>query len=134
MAAGSDVLALLSLGAIALFALMALRFYLPLRTTPQYLLVPVFLALVIPCSIIILVPIDLASSSRSDAAEGSRGIVLPDRVLIVSWRICYWLCFCLTWYVFFYSYLIEKMENSPYNLKFKMDVICANVVFEMFLL
>jgi hypothetical protein len=46
----------------------------------------------------LLVPIDLASSAR-DQDAGSRGIWLPDRVLLVSWRISYWLTFALTWYI-----------------------------------
>jgi len=78
--------------------LFVLRHYLPLRTTPAYLLVPIFFALGLPASIILLVPIDLASSAR-DQDAGSRGIWLPDRVLLVSWRISYWLTFALTWYI-----------------------------------
>ena len=77
--------------------LLLIRFFLPLRTTPQYLLVPVFLALVIPCSIVVLVPIDLASNSGLDGGSGNRGVVLAHRVLLVAWRIAYWLSFVLTW-------------------------------------
>lgn len=42
-----------------------------------------------------LVPIDLASSSSPD--DNSTGIVLPERVRLIAWRISYWLCFILTW-------------------------------------
>ena len=95
---GSDFFALLSILAISLIVLLLLRHYLPLRSTPAYLLVPVFLALVLPTSIILLVPIDLASSSRTED-EGARGIWLPTGVLLVAWRITYWLTFALTWSV-----------------------------------
>ena len=95
---GSDAFALLSLAFISIFVLLLLRHFLPLRTTPAYLVVPIFLALALPISIILLVPIDLASSSRIDD-EASRGIWLPDGVLLVAWRITYWLTFSLTWYL-----------------------------------
>ncbi|KAF2860771.1 hypothetical protein K470DRAFT_299553 [Piedraia hortae CBS 480.64] len=65
--------------------LLLLRHYLPLRTTPAYLLVPVFLALALPCSIVFLVPIDLSRSS--------------DPELLVTWRVAYWLTFALTWLI-----------------------------------
>ncbi|EPS35668.1 hypothetical protein H072_10938 [Dactylellina haptotyla CBS 200.50] len=97
MAVGSEVLSAIAFVTIAGFVLLLIRFFLPLRTTPQYLLVPVFLALVIPCSIIVLVPIDLASNSGLDGGTGNRGVVLPQRVLLVAWRIAYWLSFVLTW-------------------------------------
>lgn len=95
---GSEIFSLVALLVISLGVLFVLRHYLPLRTTPAYLLVPIFFALGLPASIILLVPIDLASSAR-DQDAGSRGIWLPDRVLLVSWRISYWLTFALTWYI-----------------------------------
>lgn len=94
--AGSDVFALLALLVISLFVLLLLRHFLPLRVTPAYLTVPVFLALALPLSIFLLVPIDLASSSRVPD-ESSRGIWLPDGVILVAWRLTYWLTFALTW-------------------------------------
>ncbi len=95
-AIGSEIFALIALLVISVVVLLILRHYLPLRTTPAYLLVPIFFALGLPASIVLLVPIDLASSSGTDDA-GTRGIWLPDRVLLVSWRISYWLTFALTW-------------------------------------
>lgn len=93
---GSDIFGLIALLIISLLILLLLRHFLPLRTTPAYLLVPIFLALALPVSIILLVPIDLASSS-STSDETSRGIWLPDGVMLVAWRIAYWLTFALTW-------------------------------------
>lgn len=94
--AGSIVFALVSLLSISTGVLLILRYFLPIRTTPAYLLTPIFLALALPISLILLVPIDLASSLRADN-EASRGIWLPDGVLLVAWRIAYWLTFSLTW-------------------------------------
>lgn len=80
---------------ISLLVLLLIRYYLPLRSTPGYLLFPVFLGLALPCSIILLVPIDLASAD----AGSSRGIWLPERAVLVAWRITYWLTFLLTWWL-----------------------------------
>lgn len=95
---GSDVFFALSFLAICLLVLLLIRYYLPLRHTPAYLLLPVFLALALPSSIVLLVPIDLASSQGIDP-NGPRGIWLPERLLLVCWRIAYWLTFCLTWVI-----------------------------------
>ena len=93
---GSDVVAILASLLICIFVLVLLRYYLPLRSTPAYLLLPIFLALALPASIILLVPIDVASSANTEE-ESAKGIWLPERVLLVSWRISYWLTFVLTW-------------------------------------
>jgi hypothetical protein len=91
----SDLFFVFALALICVVVLLLLRYYIPLRTTPAYLLVPVFLALALPASIILLVPIDLASVPGTNH-EG-RGIWLPERPLLVCWRISYWLTFALTW-------------------------------------
>ena len=88
--------ALVALLAISVAVLFILRYYLPLRTTPAFLLVPVFFALWLPASMILLVPIDLASSAMVDDIA-ARGIWLERGTLKVSWRIMYWLTFALTW-------------------------------------
>lgn len=94
---GSSVFFTLALLTISALVLLLLRRFLTLRATPAYLSIPVFLALALPASVVLLVPIDLASSSRDDG--GPRAIWLPGRLLLVSWRITYWLIFVLTWYV-----------------------------------
>lgn len=94
---GSATFSVFALVAISLVVLAILRFYLPLRTTPAFYLVPIFFALWLPAIVIILVPIDLASSATTDD-DATRGIWLPERVILVSWRITYWLTFVLTWY------------------------------------
>jgi len=96
--AGSNAFIFFALLAIALLVLLVLRYYLPLRSTPAYLLLPIYLALALPASIILLVPIDLASHA-SDTHEATRGVWLADGALLVMWRITYWLAFALTWCV-----------------------------------
>ena len=94
--AGSTCFAVVAILFISLLVLLILRHFLPIRSAPAYLLVPVFLSLALPASIVLLVPIDLSSSLRNEA-EDSRGIWLNKRVILVSWRGTYWLTFILTW-------------------------------------
>ena len=109
---GSDAFVILAFAFISLFVLLLLRHFLPLRTTPAYLTVPIYLALTLPISIILLVPIDLASSSKTEDGA-STGIWLPDSVLLVAWRLTYWLTFVLTWYARIY----HLRENYRYLQK-----------------
>ncbi|KAK4456153.1 LMBR1-like membrane protein-domain-containing protein [Podospora aff. communis PSN243] len=94
----SIVFSVLALLVISIVVLFILRYYLPLRTTPAELLVPVFFALWLPASMVLLVPIDLASSALADDIA-ARGIWLDRGILRVSWRIVYWLTFALTWFI-----------------------------------
>lgn len=94
--AASNIFAITAVLSIALLVLLVIRHFLPLRTTPTYLLLPVFLALALPCSIVVLVPIDLASA---DSNESKHALWLPERVILVTWRITYWLTFLLSWFV-----------------------------------
>lgn len=94
---GSAVFLSISLFAICLLALLLLRRFLTLRATPGYIILPVFLGLVLPASVVLLVPVDLTSSTRD--GEAPKGVWLQDRAILVLWRITYWLIFCLTWYV-----------------------------------
>lgn len=94
---GSNVFFALALCSISILVLLLLRRFLTIRATPGYIILPIFLALALPASVVLLVPIDLASSSRD--GTGIKAIWLPDRVVLVCWRIAYWLIFMLTWYV-----------------------------------
>lgn len=100
---GSNVFFALALCSISVLVLLLLRRFVTIRATPAYILVPIFLALALPASVVLLVPIDLASSSRD--GTGPKAIWLPDRLVLVCWRIAYWLIFMLTWYV-----LIMRLE------------------------
>ncbi|KAJ5351199.1 hypothetical protein N7452_000173 [Penicillium brevicompactum] len=92
---GSNVFFAFALFSISALVLLLLRRFLTLRATPGYLIVPIFLALALPASVVLLVPIDLASSSRD--GSGPKAIWLPERMVLVCWRIAYWLIFVLTW-------------------------------------
>ena len=59
----------LLLASCSLFTLLLIRRYLPLRSTPEYILAPVFFAILVPCSVVLLVPIDLASTKESNGAK-----------------------------------------------------------------
>lgn len=107
--AGSTAFFALALFTISALVLLLLRYFLPLRTTPAYVTVPVFLSIVLPASIVLLVPIDLASSAGTDT-DGSRGIWLSDRVVYKSWRVTYWLTFALTWVIL--PYLGEYCDSG----------------------
>ncbi|KAI9774411.1 MAG: hypothetical protein M1840_004305 [Geoglossum simile] len=110
---GSGIFSCSALLVISLLVVLLLRYFLPLRTTPAYLLAPIFLALALPASIILLVPIDLASSAGTNPS-GPRGIWLPEGVLLVAWRIAYWLCFALTWAVLpILQYYSDSGYRSP---------------------
>ncbi|KAK3333982.1 LMBR1-like membrane protein-domain-containing protein [Cercophora scortea] len=122
----SEIFSLLALLAISIVVLLILRYYLPLRTTPAFLLVPVFFALWLPASMVLLVPIDLASSAMvDDDAATARGIWLEPRALRVSWRITYWLTFSLTWFIL--PILAEYSDSGYREPKDKlMDSLRAN--------
>ncbi|KPM42746.1 hypothetical protein AK830_g3774 [Neonectria ditissima] len=95
---GSEIFSLFALLLISLVVLLIIRYYLPLRATPAFYLVPIFVALWLPSIVILLVPVDLASSAIP-GDEATRGIWLPERLILVSWRITYWLTFALTWFI-----------------------------------
>ncbi|KAI9166724.1 LIMR family protein [Paramyrothecium foliicola] len=95
---GSIIFSVFALLIISLVVLLILRYYLPLRTTPAFYLTPIFFALWLPSVLVLLVPIDLASTARTDD-EATRGIWLPQRLILVAWRITYWLTFALTWFI-----------------------------------
>jgi hypothetical protein len=114
---GSAVFSSVALLIISFIVLLILRHFLPLRTTPEFLLIPIFLALVLPASALILVPIDLASSARTED-EAAKGIWLPDRLVLVSWRIIYWLTFVLTWLAL--PILAEYMDSGHRDPKQKI--------------
>ncbi|KAK1751681.1 LMBR1-like membrane protein-domain-containing protein [Echria macrotheca] len=120
----SQIFAVVSLLCISVAVVLILRYYLPLRTTPAYLLVPVFFALWLPASMVLLVPIDLASSALADDAA-ARGIWLSRAVIKVSWRIVYWLTFVLTWFIL--PILAEYSDSGYREPKAKVvDSLRAN--------
>lgn len=116
-AAQSGTFAGLALLTICIAVLLLLRHYLPLRSAPAFLILPVFLAIALPASAVLLVPIDVASSARVED-EASKGIWLPQRLVLVSWRIIYWLTFILTWLIL--PLLAEFMDAGYRDPKSRM--------------
>jgi hypothetical protein len=102
-AVGSEIFIGIALLVLSLIVLVILRYYLPLRTTPAYLLVPIFFALWLPTGIILLVPVDLHLTTAVEDDE-------RPRFLLVGWRITYWLTFALTWCVA----LFTDLEPLPF--------------------
>lgn len=116
---GSNIFFAFALCSISALVLLLLRRFLTIRATPAYLLVPIFLALALPASVVLLVPIDLASSARN--GTGPKAIWLPDRMVLVCWRIAYWLIFMLTWYVHLYDLIsrVARYVNAPFANLFR---------------
>ncbi|KAJ9236996.1 hypothetical protein DTO280E4_7015 [Paecilomyces variotii] len=133
---GSGIFFAFALVTISVLVLLLLRRFLTLRATPAYIIVPVFLALALPASVVLLVPIDLTSSSRANGR--ATGIWLPDRMVLVSWRIAYWLIFVLTWIIL---PLLGEFVDSGYrdpkgrlmyslrsNGRYQLTVLCCGIV------
>lgn len=132
LSVASDIFAAAALLTIALLVLLTIRHYLPLRNTPHWLLLPVFLALFLPCSIILLVPIDCAATNANHA------VWLPERVTLVAWRIAYWLTFVLTWFILpllgeycdsgFRDTRERVADAVRLNVRYQIIVFCAGAV------
>ncbi|KAL8699336.1 MAG: hypothetical protein Q9201_006065 [Fulgogasparrea decipioides] len=116
---GSDLFTLGSLLLLGLLVLLLLRHFLPLRSNPAYILLPIFLAIFLPVSIILLLPIDLASSLRTED-EATRGVWLPGPVVLAAWRITYWLTFALTWYITVHK---QRPDTSLISLRFILPLL-----------
>ncbi|EEA27540.1 LMBR1 domain protein [Talaromyces marneffei ATCC 18224] len=134
---GSTIFLTLSFVTICLLTLLLLRRFLTLRATPAYITVPVFLALVLPASVVLLVPVDLTSSSR-EKGKGTNGVWLPSHAVLILWRIAYWLIFCLTWVIL---PLLGDFVDSGYrdpksrlmyslrsNARYQFTVLCCGIV------
>ncbi|KAK9475934.1 LMBR1-like membrane protein-domain-containing protein [Lipomyces japonicus] len=80
---------------IAVNVLLLLNYYCSFRRMPSYLVFALFIAVFIPFSIILLVPVDLASTF----SDSKPLLSLPRKYTYFTWRILYWLSFGLTWLV-----------------------------------
>ncbi|KAF2647722.1 hypothetical protein K491DRAFT_699434 [Lophiostoma macrostomum CBS 122681] len=129
---GSTAFFALALLTICGLVLLLLRYYLPLRSTPAYVIVPVFLSIALPASIVLLVPIDLASSAGTET-DGGRGIWLPEKVVYKSWRTTYWLTFSLTWFIL--PYLGEYCDSGYREPRAQvLDAIRSNGRYQLIML
>ncbi|PKY04204.1 hypothetical protein P168DRAFT_327188 [Aspergillus campestris IBT 28561] len=129
---GSNIFYSFALVVISVLVILLLRRFLTLRNTPAYLSVSVFLSLALPAGVVLLVPIDLASSSRDDG-DGPRAIWLPERLILVSWRIAYWLIFVLTWVIL--PLLGEYIDSGYRDPKGRMQYsIRSNAQYQLLVL
>lgn len=119
---------MLAFVAAAIISLLGLSLFTKLRSTPLYILAPLFLAVDIPCSIVFLVPIDLVSSSGHKTL-----FYLSEEVRLVLWRVVYWLAFCLTWLVLpvLQSFVDSGYHSVPQRLK---DAGHRNLRYQLILL
>lgn len=117
----------------AVITLAGLRMYTPLRQTPYYILLPLFIAVYIPCSIVVLVPIDLVSSSNQSTL-----FYLSEEVRLVLWRVIYWLAFFLTWAVLpllqsfiesGYHSTAQKLKDAGHrNLRYQLILLGSGII------
>ncbi|AOW07651.1 YALI0F24541p [Yarrowia lipolytica CLIB122] len=118
---------ILAFCATAVCSVLWISQYSSIKSTPLFILLPLVLAVYIPFSIVVLVPIDLLSASSN--GEGHPLFYLNENVRLILWRVSYWLAFVLTWAVLplLQSY-VESGHHDPrkkareaimYNLKYQ---------------
>ncbi|CAH2352781.1 hypothetical protein CLIB1423_08S00936 [[Candida] railenensis] len=66
------------------------------RGYPVYLSVPLTLAVYLPISIVILLPLDYVSHNTTSSSLSS-WFSLPDSLILYLWKTAYWTTFILTW-------------------------------------
>ena len=109
--------------------------YTHIRRTPLYVLVPLILAVFIPCSIVVLVPIDLVSSSKHSKTTL---FYLSEEIRLALWRFIYWLAFFLTWAVLpmlqsfmdsgYHSTILRLKDAASENLKYQLVMLVTGLV------
>lgn len=115
--------------AAGVVALLGIRLYIKFKDISMHELLPLFLAIYIPCSIVVLVPIDLMSSSQSRHPL----FYINEDVRLVLWRISYWLAFLLTWAIL--PVLQSYTESGFYDpMKRGLDALKQNARYQMILL
>lgn len=118
----------LAFATAALVTLLGLRAYTRLRATPSYVLLPLFLAFFIPFSIVVLVPIDLVSSSEHHAKDAL--FYLSQETRLVIWRVVYWLAFFLTWLVL--PLLQSYVDSGYYSVAKRLrDAVNQNLIYQL---
>ncbi|KAK9446775.1 LMBR1-like membrane protein [Limtongia smithiae] len=106
---------------IGIFVILLITYYCPFSRTPNYLLLALFCAVYISFSIILLVPIDLATST----SDSTPLLSLPSSATFAIWRVVYWLSFALTWVVL--PMLQSYLESGHTDSKKKFyDALRAN--------
>ncbi len=119
----------------AVVSLLGLSMFTKLRQTRAYVLLPLFFSVYIPCSIVVLVPIDLVSSS----ANGKSSIFyLSEYVRLVLCPIIYWMAFFLTWAVLpilqsfvesgYHSTAQRLKDSAKRNLRYQLIMLGSGLI------
>jgi hypothetical protein len=123
------VFVLLAFLATALVSLWAISRYCRIREVSAYVLVPLFVAIYIPFSIVVLVPIDLMSSSQNSHPL----FYINEAARLIIWRVMYWLAFTMTWAVLpILQSFVESGHHDP--AKKLMDSLRSNAKYQAILL
>ncbi|KAK9461016.1 LMBR1-like membrane protein [Lipomyces oligophaga] len=117
---------LVGFGILSVAVILTIDHFITRKRIPSYLLVALFSAIFIPFSIILLVPIDLATSTSGEVPLLS----LPRKVTFVLWRLEYWISFGLTWLIL--PILQSFVESGHYDYKQKLrDAVRVNARFQL---
>lgn len=116
------------------FTVLAIQFHINLSKYAAYLTVPTVLAVYIPISIIILLPIDYTKHNFDVISWFD----LSDDTILVLWRCTYWITFLLTWLLLpmvqeyyrsgYYDKVAKLKDAFRQNLKFQLAMLAISVV------
>lgn len=118
-----------------LISIWGIQFYLNLFKKPLYFLIPIVLAVFVPISIILLLPLDYVQHHTD------KKLVLfdlPDNVILYMWKSTYWTTFLLTWLILptlqeYYRSGLFKSYNKltdalRKNLRFQLVILGVSIL------
>ncbi|KAK6463403.1 LMBR1-like membrane protein-domain-containing protein [Scheffersomyces coipomensis] len=108
--------------------LFGIQFHINLLKYKLYLSIPITLAVLMPLSIIFILPIDYVQSNASIPLDW-----LQNNVILILWKSNYWITFILTWLIL--PQLQEFFKSGYFTFKAKMyDSFKKNLKFQLILL
>ena len=81
---------------VLLITLYGVQHHINITKYPFYFAIPVTLAVFLPMLIVVLLPLDYVSHTSKSPPLWFH---LPDSLILVLWKITYWITFCLTWFI-----------------------------------
>jgi hypothetical protein len=125
---------------LSLFGTMiGIQYHINLFKYRYYFAVPVILAVFIPISIIILLPIDYIKHNF----EIISWFNLSDKVILILWRTKYWISFVLTWAILptlqeyyrsgHYNKILKLKDSFRQNLKFQLIMLAISLACAFYL-
>ncbi|KAK6203074.1 LMBR1-like membrane protein-domain-containing protein [Scheffersomyces amazonensis] len=118
-----------------IISIFGIQFHINLLRYPLYFSIPITLAVLIPLSIIFLLPIDYVQSNYISSSDTSVSPLnwLQDNVILILWKSNYWTTFLLTWLLL--PQLQEFYKSGYFTFKAKMyDSFKQNLKFQLILL